>query len=264
MWYDSLLNSEMFLNLHPGVDDPYSWTIGVGCGYTLGNERQTYTNLTKHSILYNASRDVYFYDEGMIYGTMDQHLMIGDSIPKVGEYSLTNPLTRVGVLQTVYPALTPRHLVERVQNCNRPSGSVDISYDEASEILRQFKEAMEREWTRGWDDPTQSVQFVGLFDDNYVDGTIGRLLKSMTLSNQVPMIISMGILFGISAIASFRFNVVQSRVLVTTIGLTLIIIGYFAGLGLAKLTGIKTNFAMTWTLPFILFGFGVNDLFFIL
>jgi hypothetical protein len=64
MWYDRLLDSEGFLNIKKGYSDPYSWTSGAGCGYELGGERHRYTNMSEDSILFNASRDLYFYDEG--------------------------------------------------------------------------------------------------------------------------------------------------------------------------------------------------------
>jgi Sterol-sensing domain of SREBP cleavage-activation len=264
MWYDSLLNSESFLNLHPGIDDPYNWTLGVGCNYTLGGQRTTYTDLSKFNILYNASRDIYFYDEGLVYGAIDPQLLVGDSIPKVGKYSRTNPLTRVGVLQSQYPALTARLIVDRVKNCHRPGGKISIKIHDANEILSQFKEAMERMWTKGWDDPNENVQFAGYFDDNSVPGTSSRLFTAMTSGNQDAMIIAICILFGVSAIASFRCNLVKSRVLVTAIGFLLVLLGYFAGIGLANVSSIPSNFAISWILPFVIFGFGVDDLFFIL
>lgn len=64
MWYELLLDSESFLGIRQGEDDPYTWTLGAGCGYSLGGERDPYTNRSETDILGNASRELYFVDEG--------------------------------------------------------------------------------------------------------------------------------------------------------------------------------------------------------
>ena len=52
-----------------------------------------------------------------------------------------------------------------LQNCNRPQGSIEISVEDAEEILYKFKEKFEDAWTKGWDKDSQGeVQFVGFFD----------------------------------------------------------------------------------------------------
>jgi hypothetical protein len=64
MWYDLLLDSDAFLGLTQGSDDPYTWTLGTGCGYTLGGERYPYTGKNATDILKNGSQLLYFIDEG--------------------------------------------------------------------------------------------------------------------------------------------------------------------------------------------------------
>ena len=61
--------------------------------------------------------------------------------------------------------MTPDGIVERVMNCNRPQGSINITVEDAEEILKLFKEKFEDAWTVGWDDDSSGeVAFVGFFD----------------------------------------------------------------------------------------------------
>jgi len=181
MFYDRLIDSGSFLGLTEGADDPYIWTAG-GCGFDLKGERNSYTGMSDESILYNASRELYYIDEGEVIGAISTELLIGDATPPVREYSFENPLQEVGVVQTLYGALLPKDIVQRVQHCKRPDGPVDITEDDAETILFDWKEAMENTWTQGWDDDNAGeVQFVGLFDNNGVIGTSGRLLKESEL-----------------------------------------------------------------------------------
>ena len=75
MWYNLLIDSDQFLGLTQGEDDPYSWTTGSGCGYSLGGQRDPYTNQTTQTILENASRELYYIDEGLSLGPIDRHLL---------------------------------------------------------------------------------------------------------------------------------------------------------------------------------------------
>lgn len=259
MWYDRLLDSTTFFNIQQGIDDPYSWTIGSGCGYTMGGERSGYSNMSDESILYNASRSLYFYDEGADIGVVNPHMLLADVIPKIEEYSQENPLKKVGVLQTIYPALQANLIVDRVQNCRRPRGPVTITIDDAKEVLYLFKELMESAWTKGWDDATKDVQFVGFFDDISVAGTTARVMKLLAEDSTLLMSISIAVIACFSIAFVVSSDVVESRVLVTLIGVGLVVLGCFAGLGFALLIGTKLNVTMAWTLPFILVGLGVSN-----
>jgi hypothetical protein len=178
MFYDRLIDSGSFLGLTEGVDDPYSWTTGQGCGYDLQGERNSYTGMSDESILYNASRELYYIDEGETVGVISPTLLLGDVTPPIGKYSFENPLQEVGVMQTLYGALLPKDIVQRVRHCKRPDGPVDITIEDAEAILFDWKEAMENTWTEGWDDDNAGdVQFVSFFDDTAVVGTTGRMLE---------------------------------------------------------------------------------------
>jgi hypothetical protein len=182
MFYDRLIDSGSFLVLSEGADDPYGWTTGQACGYDLRGERNIITGMSDEDILYNASRELYYIDEGELVGVISPALLIGDSTPAVGDYSFENPLEEVGVVQTLYGALLPKDIVQRVRHCKRPDGAVNITIEDAETILFDWKKAMEDTWTEGWDDDNAGeVQFVGFFDDNAVVGTTGRMLEESEL-----------------------------------------------------------------------------------
>lgn len=266
MWYRLLIDSPEFLNLTQGESDPYVWTTGEGCGYELGEGRYAYTGQDAQDILSNGSGYVYYIDEGESVGVLDPHVLIGDATPPVGSYSIDNPLQKVGSIQTVYFTLLPENIIKRVQNCKRPGGPIEgLTIEDGKEILYKFKEKFEDNWSEGWDDADDGgVQFVGFYDDVGAIGTTGRMLEEVTLSSGTLMAVSFVVIVVFSALFLASFDVVQSRVLITVIGVALAILGFFAAMGLAILVGIKMNVSIGWTLPFIVIGIGVDDMYIIL
>lgn len=262
MWYDLVIDSPPFLGITQGVDDPYTWTTGQGCGYDVRGSRFSYTNQTESAILAAASGELYYIDEGVSLGVIDKNLLIGDAEPPVGEYNAENPLRKVGAIQILYPTLIPADIVKRVKNCNRPEGPLDILEEDAKEVLLKFKEAFENTWSEGWDnDDAGDVQFVGFYDDVGVIGTTGRMLEEITLDGGTLMAISIIIIAIFSAIFLASCDLIESRVLVTIIGVALVILSFFAALGVSILAGIKINITIGWTLPFIIIGLGVDDMY---
>lgn len=265
MWYDLLIDSDGFLSITEGVDDPYTWTTGQGCGYVLQGERDSYTNRTDEEILAMASRELYYIDEGESVGAIDRSLLIGDTIPGILEYSAENPLQKVGVIQALYAGLLPPAIVDRVRNCNRPGGPVDITEEDAKIILKDFKKAFEDNWSEGWDDPDAGdVQFVIFTDDRGEVGTTGRLLRDITLDNGKLMAISIALIALFSIMLLISPDFIESRVLLTLAGVALVLLAFFASIGLAILIGIKVNITIAWTLPFIILGLGVDDVYIVL
>jgi predicted exporter len=59
-------------------------------------------------------------------------------------------------------------------------------------------------------------------------------------------------------------NWIESRVLITLVGVGLVLLAFFAAIGLAILIGIKVNVTIAWTLPFIILGLGVDDVYIVL
>ena len=158
--------------------------------------------------------------------------------------------------------------------------------------MGQFKIETERIWATGWDDKDSGdVQFVGFYDgkccsnadliiflwscsrknglllswnlDVGAIGTTARTLQEVTLSGGNLMILSFSliILFSVYFLASS--NRIESRIAITIVGVFLVIISFFAALGVAILAGIKLNVTIGWTLPFILIGLGVDNMYII-
>lgn len=50
----------------------------------------------------------------------------------------------------------------------------------------------------------------------------------------------------------------ESRVLITLIGVGLVVMSFFSALGFGLLTGIEINVTIAWTLPFVIIGLGVD------
>lgn len=223
----------------------------------------------------NASGELYYIDEGEIIGPIERTLLIGGLEP--ANFSPTNPLTKVSVAQSLYPALRPDGIAERVSNCNRPNGPIDISKEDAEEILFQFKKSFEKTWSRDWDteDPDDQVQFVGFFDgkcrpclsrhrqcllaqpvastlDAGASGTVARLLEDITLSSGILLAASVLIIAFFSTAFLFDCNPIESRVMITLFGVLLVLLSYFAAVGFGLILGIKVNINIAWTLPFIM------------
>ena len=79
--------SDGFLGVTQGQDDPYSWTTGAGCDYSLGGSRYSFTGRSVDDILSNSSRLIYNIDEGTSLGPMDPHLLLGGITPTHDAYS---------------------------------------------------------------------------------------------------------------------------------------------------------------------------------
>jgi len=232
----------------------------------LRGQRDSYTNIQEDTILRNASRELYFLDEGVSIGVVSREMLMGDVHPSIGEYSYDFPLEKVGVTQSLYIGLYPVNIVERVKHCKRPTGPVEITEEDAGEILYLFKEAMENAWTQGWGNETHGeVQFVGFFDDSVgIVGTTGRMLREITLDNNTLTAISIGLIALFSALFLFSTDWIESRVLITLIGVGLVVLAYFGAVGFALLIGVKINITIAWTLPFIILGLGVDDMYIVL
>lgn len=213
----------------------------------------------------NSSRLIYNIDEGATLGTVDPYLLLGGVTPPIGEYSFANPIQEALVLQNLYGALDPRGIMNRVKSCARPGGTVDLTEAEAEELLELYKEAMEANWNRGWDDDNDGpVQFVSFYDDRGAIGSTGRMLTEMTLDNTALTITSIMVIAFFSGLFLFSFDLVESRVLVTLVGVGLVVLSFFSALGFGLLVGTKINVTIGWTLPFVIIGLGVDDVYIIL
>lgn len=289
MWFDRLMFSSMFMSVKEGVADPYTWTLGIGCQYDLKGERFSYTGKTEKEILKASSEYVYNIDEGVLIGIPDRNILIGGATPKVGEYnSRKNPLTEVKGYQQLYTTLLPRAIVKRVQHCKRPGGPIQVTEEQAAIAHYHFKKEMEYVWSRDWKDESTEVQFVGFTDDTGSLGTTGRMLADITLDNSVLTFVSILLIAFFSAVFLVSFDPVESRVLVTLVGVFLVVLSFFSAIAFGLLLGIKVrhcrksccchthleishmrlptqiNVTIAWTLPFVIIGLGVDDVYIVL
>lgn len=62
----------------------------------------------------------------------------------------------------------------------------------------------------------------------------------------------------------FNTDLTKSRVGVTLVGVIIVLISFLGSLGFGVLVGIKLNITMVWTLPFIIIGLGVDDMYIVL
>jgi hypothetical protein len=110
----------------------------------------------------------------------------------------------------------------------------------------------------------QKLVFIFGCTDAGVNGTVGRLLEEITLSNGVLMAISILIIALFSVTFLFDCDPVESRVLITLVGVCLVLLAFFASLGFGIIFGIKVNINTAWTLPFIMLGLGVDDMYIVM
>lgn len=244
--------------------------------------RPQYTAATESQILANASGELYYIDEGETVGAVDRSLAMGDVRPNF-DYNASFPLQHVGVVQSLYAALIPSDIVNRVKNCKRPGGGIQITEEDASMILKEYKERMEEAWTRGWSDPNAGeVQFVGFYgtsncgtplsrrirrlirslvaDDIGVVGTTARMLQEITLDSTALTVLSIAVIAIFSVLFLFSTDLVESRVLITLVGVALVCLAFFAAIGFSILIGTKISITIAWTLPFVILGLGVDDM----
>lgn len=262
MWYDLVIASPGFLDIVEGVSDPYTYTLGQGCGYTLTGERASYTGKTESEILLAASRDIYFIDEGASLGALDKSLLIGGA---TGGGTTDDPYDSISSIQNLYIASKPSGIVERVKNCNRPGGTLNITEAEANEILAKFKIKMVDVWSKGWDDSSDGeVQFTAFFDSVGSSGTFNTVLEDISDDSGKLTVISVVIIAAMSMLFLFNSDFVESRMGITFVGIVIVILSFVASLGTAVLIGIKINVNMAWTLPFIMIGLGVDDMYIVL
>jgi len=253
-----------------GYTDPYTTTSGEGTeaavdGYTLGGERHSYVGASTADNLKYASGAIYWYDEGASLGPLSQDLTMGGTVPAIGTYTATNPLTKVTAVQNVYTMATARGIKERVASDDRPSslgGPQTITLEDADEILLSMKEKFEDTWTEGWDNSNGGdVQFLAFSDDTGVGGTTARTMKEVVDDSAPLGILSYIIVIVFTAGMLFSWNQAESQVLLGFVGVILAIASFGGALGVTALTGDKINLVHSWTLPFLMVGIGVDDMY---
>jgi hypothetical protein len=185
-------------------------------------------------------------------------------------------LTDVEGLQAVYLLADGKHFKEKVASSMREQGprdadgnvrpAVTITDDDADEILTQMKIKMEEVWNANWDksdSETGDVNKYAAFTGG-IGGTFYRSLKAMTEDSLIPSIVSYGAIVVVSILLMFSPSLTESKMLVSLFGALFSIVAFSGALGLTVLFGSKLMFTSVWTLPFLLVGLGVDDMYVIL
>lgn len=185
-------------------------------------------------------------------------------------------LTDVEGLQAVYFLANAKHFKEKVAAPMRAYGPLDadgnnrsavtITEDDAEEILTLMKTKMEEVWTENWDKSDSETDDVNKYVafTSGTGGTFQRALKKMTEDSFIPSVVSYGAIIVVSVLLMFSPSLTESKMLVSLIGALFSITAFTGALGLTVLMGSKLMFTSVWTLPFLLVGLGVDDMYVIL
>jgi hypothetical protein len=89
---------------------------------------------------------------------------------------------------------------------------------------------------------------------------MGRALEDMTLDNSTLFAVAIFLIIVFSILFLAGPNWVESQVLITLVGISLIVLGFFAAMGFGLLLGVKISIAISWTLPFLMLGLGTSNI----
>ena len=78
------------------------------------------------------------------------------------------------------------------------------------------------------------------------------MLVDITLSNSSLVVVSIAIIAIFSVLFVLSSDPVESRIAITTLGVGLVMLAFFAAVGFGLIVGIKINVTIAWTLPFVM------------
>jgi len=229
----------------------------------MGQPR-TSTSNDDSTLLSTVSGTCYNWDEGLLLPKTFHVMTLGGTSPNSPDgINSTEPYSKVKATQSIYYFLTPQKIQKRVALSARPAGAITLSKSDAEEVMYKFKKEFEETFSKGWDDDKAGdVEFVGFTDDTGVVGSFGRTLLTFTLQS-VPLSLAC---YAITAVvcslllANFR-DYVRSRMALGMFGALVAVIAFSAAIGLTALFNIKLNIVQMWTLPFLMVGLGMDDMF---
>jgi hypothetical protein len=213
------------------------------------------------AVLAAASSTCYNWDGGVALPANIDILLYGQ--PKPSEFSDTQPLTRVEALQTYYSFLVPEDLQDRLASRPRAHGGpINITLEQAKEVLTEFKKKFEDRFSSGWDDSANgALEHTAFADDAGAPGSFANTLSEVTTDSLPLIAIYGGVTILLSALFFLSSDLVASRVGLVVIGSVFALLGCFASLGLSALLGISLNVVHLWIIPFIIVGIGIDDMF---
>eukprot|EP00933_Yihiella_yeosuensis_P057651 TRINITY_DN5761_c0_g1_i4.p1 TRINITY_DN5761_c0_g1~~TRINITY_DN5761_c0_g1_i4.p1 ORF type:complete len:1207 (-),score=263.33 TRINITY_DN5761_c0_g1_i4:401-4021(-) len=248
------------VGLIKGSTNPYSWQLGVNLK-PQGHPRPS-INASTEANLKAVSGSIYWFDEGSMIPAYTEEIIIGGAKPAVRKHDGSESLTEVKALQHVWPLLMPSAIVQRVASAYRPGGPLKITEATAKKVLKEMKKAMEETFSAGWDSSDSDTnQYLSFSDHIGALGSFGRSLKEMT-EDSLPL---SGVSFGMSIFVSVLFlarrDQLESRMVLGFVGGIFAVLAFSAALGITTLSGIDLSAVQTWTLPFLMVGIGLDDMY---
>ena len=245
------------VNALVGTETPYTFQTGSD---PVGQTRPVLTGASDAAVLAAASGTCYWWDEGLALPAVETKLCFGGrSYADAAETTFSG----VRAIQTVYSLLRPEAIVERVGMSARPAGAKTITAKDGEAILYKMKVELESIYTAGWDDKGDGdVEFTGFTDDAGAIGTFGRTLTEFT-AESAPISVLCYLVTALVCMALLvnPFSSVSSRAGLGLVGTLLAVVAFFGSIGVTVMFDIKLNVVQTWTLPFIMVGLGMDDMF---
>jgi len=211
-------------------------------------------------VLATASAPCYGWDNGALLPAIQPLLIYGSPTPS--DYSEENHLTSLDAVQHYHTMHVPEGFMNKLRSSNRPDGAIDLSYDDAVEVLERMKERFEDVMTAGWNDRNAGhVEHTLFADDAGTVGTFGRSLPELA-EEAVPLALLYSLVtVAFSALMFFRIRCSTSKAGMAAIGSLLAALGCYGGLGLGIVLGLKVDVVNLWTIPFLMVGVGVDDMY---
>jgi len=217
--------------------------------------------LNESEVLAAASKTCYLFDGGAFLPPVQPTLVFG--APQPADFNETNPLTHVSALQHVHSLEVPEGMIAKMTSQYRPGGPIDgISYDQARRALEDLKKQFEDRVSEFWDNPSAGpVQYVSFSDDQGVIGTFGRVLPEVAESAMPLAFVYSGVTILFSIFMFMHHQCSLSRTLLVAVGAIYAILATYGALGLIAWMGVEIEVVQMWTIPFLMLGIGVDDMY---
>jgi len=231
------------------------------------------TKLSPSAVAAAINAPCYQWESGAVFGTINKLLVLGEQTK-----AADGTITSVGAYEAILPLNAGAAIVSRVASAasvfSVRGGPITISVAQAEKVLRALKAALEESAVQAstqtglWDDEAtdagDSLIHTAFTDDSVVHGTFANVLIDNTTKSSTLMIVNYVVVMVLAALAFANCsNYVSSRSTVGLLGVGLAILGFLAALGFAAMIDIKWNIITLWTLPFLIVGIGVDDMFII-
>jgi len=256
--------------------------LNVDGNWTEAELSQREDKMAEADVLEHSSKLCYMFDQGAALPPVQTAISYGgpspkpfdygswslNGIPKTGtdEFYEGDDLTKLEAIQNLFILIAPdegsQNIVERLKNRDDAyGGSMPVTKAQAEEALSKMKSKLEDIWTDGWDGTEGSMQFNSFTDDNSVGGTFADAMDATTREMESLGMVS----YGATIVVSVWFlydssSFVRSRVTLAWWGVVAAILALGGGLGIYCFFE-KLNVAQMWTVPFLLLGIGIDDMY---